>query len=137
MAANYSLITAAPPGDSGRYSRDSGCAAVPQMTRYSPAGLLFNRYQPRSAWPAALRDIVVVLVERLVVAPRRGPGMCGCRGVAQIEVARAQCGGPMFVLTQSLQLSNYLLANFKGIVRGMKDGWMTNAEHLKKIAEKY
>ena len=93
------------------------------MTRYSPAGLLFNRYQPRSAWPAALRDIVVVLVERLVVAPRRGPGMCGCRGVAQIEVARAQCGGPKFVLTQSLQLSCYLLANSEGLVLGCIEAW--------------
>ena len=40
---------------SGRYSCDSGRAAVPQMT-HTPQLVNFYSYQLRSAWPAALRD---------------------------------------------------------------------------------
>ena len=30
---------------------------------------------------------------------------------------------PMFVLTQSIELPNYLLVDFRGLVHGWMDGW--------------
>ena len=55
MAANYNLITAAIPGHSGRYSRDSGRSPVLQMTN-DPQLLCFLANSFERMPSAALRE---------------------------------------------------------------------------------